>query len=442
MDVFSSFEEDVYAYSYRDVGTRAPLEFCFGEEANLHKCNETDQAVAPDGTPLPFSFGRCCWCGGWNAKGLRRAPFECNPFDQIFKGGIWLTKSCPRVRGPWYSAFRIGKKKYRWSIDVELSWFNASHASENWTAQFAREAEGECLSRADGTDCARLRRQKAGTVSRRFRLDAGVREVHDEEFGIVFNAVFDAAGERRLQPLLSNEVGLQRRVLFVPSFPLDDPVVVATRQSCALLGAGGRNEPQSCTKNALLVPEEAVSFSGLDCNKIGTSLRMWGDPEMFEFCKLEPGDCMGNQLGSYVEWDRLRIQRGLRPEYMIDSKLSEFVQVQELPKIEEATAETLAGAEASVIHALAYEAQERHTTVLTFRMRADDIAWVASQSSDTYEAQLDCDEVSRTSGFYRVPMGRWMLCTVRRWVPVESIRIQLRRLRRAVHSSSDQLQAL
>eukprot|EP00914_Ancora_sagittata_P024615 GHVO01049192.1.p1 GENE.GHVO01049192.1~~GHVO01049192.1.p1 ORF type:complete len:309 (+),score=15.19 GHVO01049192.1:563-1489(+) len=299
-------------------------------------------------------------------------------------GSVWLSKSCPRVFGPWYSAFRIGEKKYMWSIKVNLSWFDVSKVGRNWNSDVARAAEQDCVHNSTMADCARIRRREAGVTTRTFYLSAGVREVYDEEFDVRFDAVFDVANDRRLGNW-QNKGDLERHVFFVPSFPLDDPIVTEARQSCSVLSTvsepGGCDTHSdscftSCTKNSLLIPEEHVSFSGLECNKIGTSLRMWGKPEMFEFCHLDAGDCMGNQLGSFVEWDINRIRSGLEPEYLITDSFPLKVS----SKSSNQTTLSEANNDEYPFLSLGYETGDLHTTVLTFEMKANKISWLTTRS--------------------------------------------------------------
>ncbi|PFH34772.1 hypothetical protein BESB_068050 [Besnoitia besnoiti] len=81
-DVPFDYREEIYEYSRWEAGRR-PDKFCY--EDTVDKCSEDGKLAAhPQGKPLSWAHGRCCWCSEVLAfthiNNMKRGNFRCNWF--------------------------------------------------------------------------------------------------------------------------------------------------------------------------------------------------------------------------------------------------------------------------------------------------------------------------------------------------------------------------
>eukprot|EP00922_Rhytidocystis_sp_ex-Travisia-forbesii_P033264 GHVS01049438.1.p1 GENE.GHVS01049438.1~~GHVS01049438.1.p1 ORF type:complete len:452 (-),score=54.67 GHVS01049438.1:1222-2496(-) len=290
IDVFDRFEEDVSLHTWAEVGD-SPADFCYRDD--LAKCAQDGVlAVTPEGDPLPWSSGRCCWCPDTlvvekSTSQYQRATFNCNWLDLLFNNGVWTSKSCPRVHGPWYSALEIGEWTWYYSIEINMTWWAPPKSSPPPSAGSSSSCLGDL-------DCDRVAHRDRGMVQRSYRLNLSNPEIYDEEYDVRFRI-------RSSNPQTAQEPpDLSSSVLFIPSYPKDHALVQQSNLQLDCASNSSSSSSTKCLSNALLLDKSYVDLTGLTCNKVGTSTRTWGDMNG-QFCSYRPGSCMGNQIGSFRE---------------------------------------------------------------------------------------------------------------------------------------------
>lgn len=445
MDVFSDFTEDAYEYSYKNVG-KDPARFCYIED--LDRCQKTGTGIAraPNGVPLPWSSGKCCWCGDATLTSTRdepgrRAALRCGGFDAFLGRSVWAVKTCPRVIGPWYSAFSFGPWRWEYTVRVTLEWDEPSAiddpARDGLFSSRARAAEYECIARlarqqewhrpqtehepATTQDalrrCVEHRTRVAGTQATHHILNATTPGISDDAFRIRTHITGSHPQTDAIPPPLND------KVLFVPTYPKDHPLVQASRVydgcgeegvvrdpqapnatclataplgstgtppivfggavaalqklSARLLSTRRASAPaSSCLSHVLLIPKSMTDFSGIRCDVIGTSLRKWGDLDG-QFCTRRPGACMGNQLGPLRREDEDRIRRGIPPKYFVTQR-SLGGGIARKPRLFLHHADDIKDTKNQF--RIAWEYAKEHTTTIEVELVAAQISWLQASS--------------------------------------------------------------
>lgn len=68
----------------------------------------------------------------------------------------------------------------------------------------------------------------------------------------------------------------------------------------------------------LIVERDQISFTGADCNKIGTAYTAFNN-QPGSACSQMVGSCLSNQIYHLIEEDKQRIGAQTNPKYLIKS---------------------------------------------------------------------------------------------------------------------------
>lgn len=449
LDAFSEFYEDIYEFTYQDVG-HDPGHFCYVED--VERCNRTGEAPqTPEGHPLLFGVGRCCWCastplygpapGGSLGGTTRSAGLKCSTVDVLFGRSIWATKSCPRIRGPWYTGMRINQWRWEFSILVRLEWYSPSMTDDpnkdGILSPVAQAAEHACLEtmvnstttvlgNTTSQRCFHARSHRAAVSFAEYTLNVSVPEIYDETYGIGCRITGSLPQTDAFPP------SLETYRLFIPTYPLTDPLVRESKlkDNCGIRltesvsrqlssgNVGGNmfasathehneatsastgdqliSDVNSCLYNAMIIPAEMVDTSGGRCDVVGTSFRAWAHAQG-QFCHSPHGKCMGNQLATLRNEDKQRIAKHEQPKYLIGPQRI-IGGVGTDPRFR-TTMDNVDLKDKTQSFYFSWRYMKEHITSLEVSLDADSIMWITSPSPGeirTIRTEPHCNALSTT----------------------------------------------
>ncbi|KAK9170907.1 Male gamete fusion factor [Cryptosporidium meleagridis] len=316
--LYHDFQEDIKLFSFTQV-EGDPTRFCNHELRSCQKVRDEYLYGTPNlppgqknwtqETPIPpGSQGSCCWCPELYVTINTDAPFSratlhCSWIQQRMWWNVYLSKSCPVWIPPWWTAFRIGGWNWQYSLEVELSWFSPTESSINKLSSTELEnMENECKEEnKDSTiDCSRIRHKESGIQTSVHTLNSSSPSFYDPNFGASVQVISsgppfgsanakDLNGYYMLQPTFSPK-GMP------PSF-----AIPPLRSGC---GKASKNQTEEeindCLKPTLIIPPENADFTGVSCDKIGTSVHTWSSVNG-RFCYHPPGTCQRAQIAHFYK---------------------------------------------------------------------------------------------------------------------------------------------
>ncbi|KAJ1605209.1 hypothetical protein OJ253_3267 [Cryptosporidium canis] len=322
--LYHDFQEDIKLFSFSQV-EGDPYRFCDHELRSCQKVRDeylygtpnckfrfTDLSMLKNWTqetPIPpGSQGSCCWCPELYVTINTDAPFSratlhCSWIQQRMWWNVYLSKSCPIWIPPWWTAFRIGGWNWQYSLEVELSWFSPTESSISKLSSTELESlEEECrkANKNSNIDCSRLRHKESGIQTSVHTLNSSSPSFYDPNFGASVQVISsgppfgsahakDLSGYYMLQPTFS------------PKGAPASMAIPPLRNGC---GKSHKNQTEEevndCLKPTLIIPPENTDFTGVSCDKLGTSIHTWSSVNG-RFCYHPPGTCQRVQVANFYK---------------------------------------------------------------------------------------------------------------------------------------------
>lgn len=301
---------------------------------------------------------------------------------------VYLSKSCPVWIPPWWTAFRIGGWNWQYSLEVELSWFSPTESSISKLSSTELEnLEEECRreNKDSNVDCSRIRHKESGIQTSVHTLNSSSPSFYDPKFGASVQVISSGP------PFGSaNAKDLNGYYMLQPTFsPKGMPAsmtIPLLRNGC---GKSQKNQTEEegsdCLKPTLIIPPENADFTGVSCDKLGTSVHTWSSVNG-RFCYHPPGTCQRAQVAHFykkliedhslgkISQYSVRAQNVGPPQLILDS-LGEIGQ-EEVTQSDMENATTIQ----SRRFFLGYTFDSIFDTEIMFSVEASSVSWVATSS--------------------------------------------------------------
>jgi hypothetical protein len=258
-----------YTVAYRQDFNYKPMERVI--TTNVFTCKDGAYDDNPNcgwqvdskGDKIPNSQGFCCNCEFWEILGLSSSQMNrAKNCGNLNFGDGSATASCLRWANLWYSAYEILRNELYYTINV-------------WIYQ-----EGSDIPLAT------------------FQLDPSNPIASDPSIGAIAKIVGDYYPA---QPAPE----LNHLFLMIPSRPASDPLVLQGQSTW------------------MLINPSQITFSGLECNKIGVSYSAFQTQP--DKCRQVVGSCLQNQLYHLYQDDLDYIVAGKTPRYLLSSRVRDNV---------------------------------------------------------------------------------------------------------------------
>ncbi len=242
-------------------------------ESDIFSCQDGAYSSSPtcgwqtdsNGNQIANSQGYCCNCEFWEIIGLSSSQnnraLDCGDFN--FGEGS-ANAHCLRYANLWYSAYQIISYDLYYSINV-------------WVYE-----------------------NDSGNQLAYFLLDPSNPIGSDTSLGCIVKLVGDFYPS-------SNPPDLSSMYLLIPTSPSTNPLV------------------QEGSTAWMLVSASEITFTGLECDKIGVSYTPFQTES--SKCLLTVGSCLSNQIYDLYNSDLKRISAGKSPQYLIATYVRVCLQV-------------------------------------------------------------------------------------------------------------------
>ncbi|KAF7456376.1 Male gamete fusion factor [Cryptosporidium felis] len=380
--LYHDFQEDIRLFSFSQV-EGDPYRFCDHELRSCQKVRDEYLYGTPNLPPgqknwtqespmPPGSQGSCCWCPELYVT-------------QRMWWNVYLSKSCPIWIPPWWTAFRIGGWNWQYSLEVELSWFSPTESSiEKLVSTELQSREQECRKTSKNTtDCSRLTHRESGTQVSLHTLNSSSPSFYDSNFGASVQVIssgppFGSANAKNLNGFY------MLQPTFSPKGVPSSLNIPSLRSGC---GKSSKNqteeEKNDCLKPTLIIPPENVDFTGVSCDKIGTSVHTWSSVNG-RFCYHPPGTCQRAQVASFYKKVIEDYSMGRVSEYSVQAQnpgSPQLIldQVGEIGQMDDEELENTTSLQSRRFF-LGYSFDSIFDTEIMFSVEASSVSWAATSS--------------------------------------------------------------